>query len=268
MGSTKNSMVLTVVLTCLVTVSAGSEEAQPTGQPIRVAVYSGTGTSDSRRLVLEKLEKLPGFQCKTIDEQGIREGKLSGYDVLIHPGGSGSKQGKALEETGQAKVRDFVEGGGGFIGICAGAYLATSNYSWSLHILDAQVVDREHWARGHGNVKIRLRDEGKRILDCKRDLETIYYYQGPLLAPGGEADVPDYQALATFETEIARNGAPQGVMKGTTAIADGAYGAGRVICFSPHPERTEGLESFLQSAVRWVAAGQAAPPVSSGGASQ
>lgn len=39
-------------------------------------------------------------------------------------------------------------------------------------------------------------------------------------------------------------------MKGTTAIARGQFGKGRVICFSPHPEVTRGLEHFIQLAIR------------------
>ena len=42
-------------------------------------------------------------------------------------------------------------------------------------------------------------------------------------------------------------------MRGTTAIARGHFGKGRVLCFSPHPEKTPGREPFLQAAVRWAA---------------
>ena len=63
----------------------------------------------------------------------------------------------------------------------------------------------------------------------------------------------DYEEMAKFKTEIAKNGAPEGVMLGTTAIARGRFGQGRVICFSPHPEMTEGLGHMVERAMRWVA---------------
>ena len=66
-------------------------------------------------------------------------------------------------------------------------------------------------------------------------------------------DVADYDPLATYRTEIAKNGAPEGVMPGTTAIASGVHRKGRVFCFSPHPERTAGLERLLVRAVWWTA---------------
>jgi hypothetical protein len=119
--------------------------------------------------------------------------------------------------------------------------------------LDARVVDSEHWARGKGEVQLRLPPAGRTALGIDQDFVAIHYEQGPLLAPGENRDIADYELLAAFETEIAENGAPAGVMKGTAAIARGAFGKGRVVCFSPHPEKTSACESFLRDAVRWAA---------------
>ena len=94
---------------------------------------------------------------------------------------------------------------------------------------------------------------GRSALGLEDERCPIYYGQGPLLAPGEKDDINDYELLATYETEIVKNGAPEGVMKGTTAVARAEYGKGRVLCFSPHPEKTSGREPFLQAAVRWVA---------------
>ncbi|MFT6863736.1 MAG: hypothetical protein ACJAVK_002297 [Akkermansiaceae bacterium] len=84
----------------------------------------------------------------------------------------------------------------------------------------------------------------------------IFYAQGPLLDPADNPDIPDYDPVATFQTEIAQKGAPKGVMIGTTAIAEGRFGKVRVICFSPLPELTEGLHHFIQCAIHKVNQGQ------------
>jgi hypothetical protein len=60
------------------------------------------------------------------------------------------------------------------------------------------------------------------------------------------------EAAVAVPVEVAKHGAPPGVMPGTTAIASGPHGRGRVLCFSPHPERTPGLERFLTRAVLWA----------------
>jgi len=131
--------------------------------------------------------------------------------------------------------------------------LASADYDWSLHILDAKVLDRARWARGSGDVEVELNESGRAALTAESARQTILYWQGPLLAPAGKPEIPDYETLGSFATEIAKNGAPRGVMIGTTAIARGTFGAGRVFCFSPHPERTPAVEGQVLKAIRWAA---------------
>jgi len=118
--------------------------------PIKVAVFEGDGVGKSCTNLLTILDNSSKIQLKVsrVTTADILAGKLDGFDVLIHPGGSGSKQGNDLGEDGRQQVRQFVNQGGGFLGVCAGAYLATNDYTWSLNLIDAKVVDRKHWARG------------------------------------------------------------------------------------------------------------------------
>ena len=173
--------------------------------------------------------------------------------MLVQPGGSGSKQAEALKPEGREAIKEFVRGGGGYVGICAGAYLASADYTWSLHILNAKVIDRQHWARGTGEVKVRMSAEGQRLFGVKDEVVSVFYGQGPLLAAAEQADLPAYETLGTYETEIAERGAPSGVMKGTTAFAAAEFGKGRVVCLSPHPERSAGLDGIIRRAVGWAA---------------
>ena len=61
--------------------------------------------------------------------------------------------------------------------------------------------------------------------------------------------MPHYETLAVYRTTVAKRGAPRTAMQNTTAIASGNFGNGRVLCFSPHPEKTSGLERFVHRAV-------------------
>lgn len=235
----------------LVSLRAADAPAAPA--TLRVGVYDGQGTSGSLENLLKALDEFQDLHVRRLSAEAIRSGELGGVQVLIHPGGSGSRQGDGIGSEGRLREQAFVRDGGGYVGICAGAYLATCQYTWSLHILDAKVLDRAHWARGFGPVDIGLTPHGREMLGVSDPRRTIYYHQGPLLAPAHDPDVPDYEELARFETEIARNGAPEGVMRGTTAIAAGQFGKGRVFCFSPHPERTDGLHELVHRAVVWAA---------------
>jgi putative intracellular protease/amidase len=220
---------------------------------VRVGVYRDSGVSPKVTVLLDLLKTYDEMLVAELTGEEVRAGQLDQFDVVLFPGGSGSGEAKSLGEEGRQRVRSFVERGGGYLGICAGAYLATADYDWSLHILDAKVIDRQHWARGSGDVEVALTDPGCKLLGAAGERATILYWQGPLLAPADKPEIPDYETLGTFATEIAKNGAPKGVMPGTTAIARGMFGKGRVLCFSPHPERTEGVQHFVRRAVKWTA---------------
>ncbi len=201
-------------------------------------------------------EQVPALNVVRLDAKQIREGGLKSVDVLVHPGGSGSGRGRALESDGRTAVREFVRQGGGFLGICAVQYLATNDYSWSLGLIDAKVVDRRHWVRGKGTVSLRLSPQSQRLFRHDDQRMELFYAQGPLLGrhEWDDPTVPNYESLALYDSEIAKNGAPRGVMIGTSAIVRGDYGKGRVICFSPHPELTENFEHLLRKAVDWIMA--------------
>jgi glutamine amidotransferase-like uncharacterized protein len=221
---------------------------------IRVALYTDEGSLRGADAVEKCLEKVGGrYIWFRVTAQDIRGGALANADVLVQGGGSGSKQAKALQPVGCEEIKRFVQNGGGYIGICAGAYLASSHYTWSLNLINAKVIDREHWARGGGTVQLRVSDKGRSLLGLNEEIVACRYNQGPLLGPHDRTDLPAYDALATYETEIAKNGAPKGVMKGTTAIASAPFGEGRVMCISPHPESTQGLDGVIRRAVEWAA---------------
>lgn len=232
---------------------AATADATTKAAPIRVATFDVDGTGQRAKNMKRCLSPSPDFVLSTVTAEDIRKGALSKLDVLIVPAGSGSKQAATLEAKGCKAVKDFVKNGGGYVGFCAGSYLASAGFKWSLGIINAKVVDFEHWARGTGDITLKMTMEGKKILGATDDIVTCSYRQGPLLAGGDLADVPAFTILATYNSEIAQNGAPPGVMIGTTAIAAGTYGKGRVICFSPHPESVKGLEDYVRRAVRWAA---------------
>lgn len=99
--------------------------------PVRVAVFQGDGVGSSSENLITALKSAPAgkFEIVRLTAKEIRSGKLADVDVLVQPGGSGSKQGKALGEQGRQAIRKYVSEGGGLLGVCGGAYLATNDYS-------------------------------------------------------------------------------------------------------------------------------------------
>jgi len=71
-------------------------------------------------------------------------GGVSSFDVLVVPGGSAAKDARLLGEEGRAAIRTFVRRGGGYCGICAGAFLALRSWKYrsclSLGLVDAGLL--------------------------------------------------------------------------------------------------------------------------------
>ena len=230
-------------------------------EAVRVGVYSHA-TNETKAAGIVRvfsliLTKEKGFALQRVKPEDIRAGVLTNLDVLIMPGGSGSKQATNLETSGREAIQQFVKNGGGYVGICAGAYLASSHYPWSLSLINAQVIDRQHWARGKGNLILTLSDLGQKALGHPEREVEVYYGQGPLYAPGTNDTLPAYEELAIYQTEVAKEnvppGVPMGVMPGKTAIARSEYGKGRVICYSPHPEKPfQPVYHLIENGVRWA----------------
>lgn len=221
--------------------------------PVRVAIFEGTGAPESGIAnVCARVEGLVGATLDRLKPEQIAAGALQGYDVVIFSGGSGSAQAKSLGDAGRERVREFVRNGGGYVGICAGAYLACSNFSWGLGILNASTVSSK-WMRGSGFVEMEVTVDGKPILGPVDGTFLVRYNNGPILKPGDRADLPAYKPLALFRTEVAKNGTPVGVMVHSPAQAAAAFGRGRVFVSSPHPENTPGLEHLIPRGILWAA---------------
>ena len=223
---------------------------------ILVGVYDHSKPYNGSKNLRRILTAEAGFESAVVTPQQIRDGVLADYDVLIMPGGSGSSQAKHLGVSGREAIKSFVDGGGGYVGICAGAYLASSQYKWSLGLINARVWDRVHWARGTGVVGLEVSSAGARVLETPPGPLNVYYGQGPMLVPHDDPDLPGYEVLATYAGEVAKKGAPKNAMVGLHAIVRSVYGEGRVICFSPHPEKPDGPNALMAEGVRWAGSGQ------------
>ncbi len=221
--------------------------------PLRVALYDDAGSAGKGvPKVKEHLEKSPGMKVTIVKGEDIRAGVLKDFDVVIFTGGSGSGQANGIGENGRQEVKAFVERGGGYVGICAGAYLACEGFSWGLKVLDARTASQK-WRRGKGEVKMELTEDGRRIFgDTHAGEFGVLYANGPILRPATNSAIPDFKPLAIFRTELAENGSPKGIMVNSPAAAAGELGQGRVLVFSPHPEQTAGLEDLVVRATEWV----------------
>ena len=223
-------------------------------RPIRVALYHDSGAGDGGVQNLTRIvAAMPDAHLRIVNAADIRGGALDRADAVIFTGGRGGAQGTALGDEGRAAVQSLVDRGGGYLGICAGAYLATCRLNQYLRLVNSYHI--QPWQTGTGLVTVELTPEGRELFG---DLAPIAmrYANGPLLgheqgrAPG--LDLPEFRTLATFIVPVEKNDKPQDHMIGKPAIATADYGNGRVLIISPHPESNPDLDWMLQRSIRWT----------------
>jgi len=219
---------------------------------IAVAIFVGPGVGGAGPLSIdETLDASPDrFISRIIGPGEVQNGTLDQFDVVIFPGGSGSRQAAGIGEKGRARVREFVSKGGGYVGICAGCYLACENFSWSLKILDARTKSSK-WKRGVKELELGFIGNSLELLSLESPSAPVQYANGPVMEPAGSPDLADYTTLAVFKTEVAENGTPKGIQIDSPAILTGTFGGGRVVGISPHPEQSGGLEAIVPRLIEW-----------------
>lgn len=222
-------------------------------RPLKVGIYSGPGAPKSSvDAVIQVLKPFTEVTAVTLTGEEVGTLNLSAYDVLVFPGGTGGGQAKGIGDAGLNNVREYVRNGGGYVGICAGAYLACSNFSWGLGILNAGTVSSK-WQRGQAILDLEMAGAEPAILGDVKGTFKVRYNNGPILKPWTRTDIPAYKTLAVFRTEVAEHGSPEGAQVNSPAQAIATFGKGRVFVSSPHPEGTPGLENLIPRGIFWAA---------------
>ena len=242
-------MLALAVLTTLP--AAGAEKPK-----IRVGVFDGHGGAQT--CIWETLEALrldSGMTANTLTAAQIAAGGLEPLDVIIIPGGGGSRQYLNLGAENRGRIQRFIESGKGAVGICAGAYLFSSTPGYpSMGLNGNQAIDIEHDNRGHGLVCFSLSREGKALFPelADRQINYLMYYEGPVLV-----DAPDdqvYTVMATMESDVHEEGnAPANMTIHKPFFVANERGKGRVFSSIAHPEATPGMRWMVPRMVRWAA---------------
>ena len=179
-------------------------------------------------------------------------GELDKYDMVLFPGGSGSRQAIGLGEEARTVVYNYVVNtGGGYLGVCAGMYLSFAHFDWGIPLVDAAEKSPE-WHRGSGDVMVELTELGRNIFGNIVEPIELNFSNGPVFREFNSSLYPDYEVLAYYRSEIANFNSVKGNMLDSAAIIYTIHGAGKILCMSPHPEKTEQYSYFVRNAIIWI----------------
>ena len=203
-------------LACLVmTIAACGARDNNVSAPI--LLFTGTGTSAGDVAALESVLNTNHFNYATVSStelNGMDVGRIRRYRLVIVPGGNFVEMGNSLTLRTTANIRDGVQNGLNYLGICAGAFLAGSfpqPYK-AFDLTSGVQFGFYDAARSLHKTTVPIAIAGGPTLDQ-------YWEDGPQLTGWGAvvAKYPD----------------------GTPAIVQGNFGRGSVILTGIHPEAPE-----------------------------
>ncbi|MER6049438.1 BPL-N domain-containing protein [Streptomyces sp. NPDC001793] len=142
---------------------------------------------------------------------------LTHAHLYAQPGGGSLAPAYRRLRRHAGEIRDYVQGGGRYLGFCLGGYLAGDDPGFDLlpGDTDQYIVTPGATVRHDGDTVVETRWRGLP--------RTVYFQDGPhfLLDEGADATV-----LATYPN-------------GTVAAVVAPCGAGKVAVVGPHPEATD-----------------------------
>ncbi|MFN8546613.1 MAG: BPL-N domain-containing protein [Candidatus Eisenbacteria bacterium] len=183
-----------------------------------ILLFTGEGTSPGDVAAIERVLGDNRLSFATATSSQLNRMSLSqllAYRLIIVPGGNFIDMGAGLTPLATANVRDAVQHGVSYLGICAGAFLAGDGRgSYNSFDLTSGVRFGFYAAETRG-----LRKAAVTLLRIDAPPIDCYWEDGPALSGWGAvvAKYPD----------------------GTPAIVEGTSGQGWVILLGVHPEAPE-----------------------------
>ena len=252
---------------------------------LRIGVFDARGCSTTNQMldcINAYRERYGFFEAERV--KGVDVGKtstdLSRFHAILFPGGPHFPMLEDLGKAGQDKIREFVRGGGGYIGCCGGAYLAERLGIAAVLNLGGNIGSMGIHGPGymcpidespdHGCLMQEMlgRDAVAAVgLRSGRDGEVVLD-NPPLILPcptasreNGGLGLPQVEAVSITSYDVAkgfcmRNNLREtmpslyreyvpgfGRSPGTVAAVATLYGRGRVLLFAGHPENSSPVKA-------------------------
>ncbi|MFL0026020.1 BPL-N domain-containing protein [Streptomyces sp. NBUL23] len=198
--------------------SPSGEERQPAERPLAVIYDGPQGCPDCAPSIAKVLRKAPQHFRVRYVKAAPKASDLAGAKLYVQPGGGSDLERTWRDLKGSAGVvRTWVRNGGGYLGLCFGAYLAGRHPGFGLLPGDTNgYIDSPSTTVPDGrDTVVPVKWKGKP--------RHMYFQDGPAFYLNEDADA---DVLATYPN-------------GDAAVVVAPYGKGRVGVSGPHPEADE-----------------------------
>ena len=219
---------------------------------LKIAIYTGKGASHSWIWLVETLARY-GFK----NIQFTSDISDVNIDLLVVSGGDPFAIFSHIRKQGVSRIRKFIEKGGTYIGICAGAYFALKFHDdpspW-LNLVEGEISNLS----GNPPPNIRLpykytvpykdqvvfhpvRDEV--VLQYKGTTLTAPLYGGPAITAADAVPLASYKKFTKKTQFLCNEKAASEVLLHTSALVFRKFKKGQLLLFGPHFEHPHFLQA-------------------------
>jgi len=230
---------------------------------IPIGIYMGSGASHSWLWFVEILDRMGFYHVHFVDEKDILSNALEAMSVLLMSGGDTFAIAEGLGTEGSDKLRSFIEGGGLYIGTCAGAYLplrSSMDFLNQFNFINAKISNisrRLSETERSSFQKVACSTYGCDFVfhvvreDVALQMMNGYQADGEreLVAPlfGGPSMLPseDIEPIALYKgftkktNFLVEEGLAERTLIGNIAVAKKSMGKGHLYVFGPHFEHPD-----------------------------
>ena len=228
---------------------------------VKVGLYCDKGSRGDNVVKWTRLlNESPDVALTLLDGRDLRNGKLVGQDLLVMPGGSGFEQYESMGEVGAQAIRDYVRGGGKYVGTCAGMALLL-NETNRVALLPLRRIDG-HFRRGGGDLGVEFSASGAEMLGLDRRIWAVRYHNGPIIVPAAAVEGTTCKTLAACRNGIHEQGvsAKRDEMVGTPAFVWAQCEKGEIIACNCHPEAYPETRELVVAMVKALTGREIHPP--------
>jgi glutamine amidotransferase-like uncharacterized protein len=228
-----------------------------------IGIYTGSGASHSWLWFVEILDRMGFYNVHFVGEKDILSNALEAMNVLLMSGGDTFAIAEGLGKEGSDKLKSFIEGGGLYIGTCAGAYLplkSSMNFLNQFNFINVKISNisrrlseterslfQKYTCSSYGcdfvfhvvREDVALKMMNGYQANGKREM-VAPLFGGPSMLPSEDIEpIATYQGFTKKTKFLVEEGLAERTLIGNIAVAKKSMGKGHLYIFGPHFEHPD-----------------------------